>query len=221
MRVCVCACVCACVCIKSTTLQCPHTHDGTHTVCVNVCIRVCVFAYACVYACACVCGFICVFVCMCLYMYMCASVCACVCACVCVVCVCVRGWDSRMCWGPGSGSWAAGSHSPGCSAHRSRTPPGRWTRSVAAGCPPVHTQPGSQTGSTPGSQTGSTPGSQTGSTPGSQTGPRRATASWSGAVRVRQRLIQGHLHAPLGGARDRTSNLLVTSRPPEPHAAPF
>ena len=52
--------------------------------------------------------------------------------------------------------------------------------------------------------------------------PRRATASWSGAVRVR-RLAQGHLHTQLGGAGDRTGDLPVTSRPalpPEPHAAP-
>ena len=54
--------------------------------------------------------------------------------------------------------------------------------------------------------------------------PRRATAGWSGVVRVRRRLAQGHLlHTPLGGggAGDRTSNLLVTSQPalpPEPHA---
>ena len=47
--------------------------------------------------------------------------------------------------------------------------------------------------------------------------PRRATASWSGAVRV-SCLAQGHLETRLGGAGDRTSDLLVTSRhalPPE------
>ena len=45
--------------------------------------------------------------------------------------------------------------------------------------------------------------------------PRRATASWSAAVRVR-RLAQGHLHTQLGGAGDRTSNLPVTSQPAPP-----
>ena len=52
--------------------------------------------------------------------------------------------------------------------------------------------------------------------------PRRATASSSGAVRVR-RLAQGHLTTRLGGAWDRTSNLPLTSHhalPPEPRAAP-
>ena len=44
--------------------------------------------------------------------------------------------------------------------------------------------------------------------------PRRATASWSGAVRVR-RLAQGHLDT-LGEAGDRTSDLLVTSPPALP-----
>jgi hypothetical protein len=51
--------------------------------------------------------------------------------------------------------------------------------------------------------------------------PRRATASSSGAVRVR-RLAQGHLDTQLGGAGDRTSNLPVTGQPavpPEPHVA--
>ena len=53
--------------------------------------------------------------------------------------------------------------------------------------------------------------------------PRRETASWSGAVRVR-RLAQGHLDTRLGGAGDRTSNLPVTSQPappPEPHGRPL
>ena len=46
--------------------------------------------------------------------------------------------------------------------------------------------------------------------------PRRATASWSEAVRVR-RLAQGHLNIlTLGGARDQNSNLLVTSQPAVP-----
>ena len=40
-----------------------------------------------------------------------------------------------------------------------------------------------------------------------------ATASWSGAVRVR-RLTQTPPHSQLGGAGDRTSNLQVTSQPP-------
>ena len=51
--------------------------------------------------------------------------------------------------------------------------------------------------------------------------PCKATASSSGAVRVRC-LAQGHLDTLLGGARDQTSNLPVTSQralPPEPHAA--
>ena len=51
--------------------------------------------------------------------------------------------------------------------------------------------------------------------------PRKGTAGSSGAVRVR-RLAHGHLETQLGGAGDRTSNLLVTSSqpalPPEPHA---
>ena len=36
-------------------------------------------------------------------------------------------------------------------------------------------------------------------------------------------LTQGHLHTQLGGAGDRTSNLLVTGRPslPEPNAGHF
>lgn len=42
-----------------------------------------------------------------------------------------------MCWGPEPGSWAAGSHSRGCSAHRSRRQPGGWRRSAVAGCLPV------------------------------------------------------------------------------------
>ena len=45
--------------------------------------------------------------------------------------------------------------------------------------------------------------------------PRRATASWSGAIRVR-RLAQGHHETRLGGAGDRTSNLVVTSQPALP-----
>ena len=56
---------------------------------------------------------------------------------------------------------------------------------------------------------------------GSQVNPRKATASSPGAVRVR-RLAQGHLNTQLGGAGDRTSDLLVTSQralPPEPQAA--
>ena len=47
--------------------------------------------------------------------------------------------------------------------------------------------------------------------------PRRATASWSGAVRVR-RLAQEHHDTQPGGAGDRTSNPAVTSQsalPPE------
>ena len=42
--------------------------------------------------------------------------------------------------------------------------------------------------------------------------PRRATASSSGATRVR-RLAQGYHDTRLGGAGDRTSNLAVTSQP--------
>ena len=42
--------------------------------------------------------------------------------------------------------------------------------------------------------------------------PHKATASSSGAVRVR-RLALGHLDTRLGGAGDRTSNLQVTSQP--------
>ena len=50
--------------------------------------------------------------------------------------------------------------------------------------------------------------------------PRKATASSSGAVKVR-RLAQGHLDTQkLGGAGDRTSNLPVTSQPTLSHAAP-
>ena len=52
--------------------------------------------------------------------------------------------------------------------------------------------------------------------------PRAATASSSGAVRVRC-LAQGHLDSQLGAAGDRTNNLPVTGQPtlpPEPHAAP-
>ena len=46
--------------------------------------------------------------------------------------------------------------------------------------------------------------------------PCKATASWSGAVRVRC-LAQGHLDYQLGGAGDRTtSNLVVTSQPTLP-----
>ena len=45
--------------------------------------------------------------------------------------------------------------------------------------------------------------------------PRRATASSSETVRVR-RFAQGHLDAQLGGAGDRTRNLLFTSRPALP-----
>ena len=50
--------------------------------------------------------------------------------------------------------------------------------------------------------------------------PRRATASPSGAVRVR-RLALGHLDTQLGGAGDQTSNLAATNQPalhPELHA---
>ena len=46
----------------------------------------------------------------------------------------------------------------------------------------------------------------------------RATASWSGAVRVR-RLTQGQLHTQLGRSGDR--NLLVPSQPAPPPALPI
>lgn len=42
-----------------------------------------------------------------------------------------------MCWGPEPGSWAVGSHSQGCSVHRSHRQPGGWRRSAVAGCLPV------------------------------------------------------------------------------------
>jgi hypothetical protein len=42
-----------------------------------------------------------------------------------------------------------------------------------------------------------------------QSRPRKATASSSGAVRVKC-LAQGHVNTQLGGAGDRTSNLSVT-----------
>ena len=45
--------------------------------------------------------------------------------------------------------------------------------------------------------------------------PRRATASLSGAVRMRC-LAQGHLDTQLGGAGDPTSNLPVNSQPTLP-----
>lgn len=47
-----------------------------------------------------------------------------------------RWCHSQMCWGPEPGSGAAGSHSLGCSVHRSRRPPEGWRRSAAAGCLP-------------------------------------------------------------------------------------
>jgi hypothetical protein len=49
--------------------------------------------------------------------------------------------------------------------------------------------------------------------------PRRATASLSGAVRVR-RLAQGHLDTQLGGAGDRASSLQVSGPPALPPAPP-
>lgn len=49
----------------------------------------------------------------------------------------LRWCYSRMCWGPEPGSWAVGSHSRGCSAHRSHRQPGRWRRSAVAGCLPM------------------------------------------------------------------------------------
>ena len=49
--------------------------------------------------------------------------------------------------------------------------------------------------------------------------PCTATASWSGAVRV-SCPAQGHLDAQLGGAGDRTGDLLVTSRPAPPPESP-
>ena len=48
---------------------------------------------------------------------------------------------------------------------------------------------------------------------------RKVTASSSGAIRVR-RLAQQHLDTRLGGAGDRTSNLLVTSHPALPTETP-
>lgn len=43
----------------------------------------------------------------------------------------------RMCWGPEPGSWAEGSHSQGCSVHRSHRQPEDWTQSATAECLPV------------------------------------------------------------------------------------
>lgn len=42
-----------------------------------------------------------------------------------------------MCWGPGTGSWVGGSHSRGCSVHRSHKQPEGWMRSAAVGYHPV------------------------------------------------------------------------------------
>lgn len=44
---------------------------------------------------------------------------------------------SRMCWGPEPGFWAEGSHSLGCSVHRSHRQLEGWRQSAAAGCLPV------------------------------------------------------------------------------------
>ena len=44
---------------------------------------------------------------------------------------------SRMCWGPGTGFWVEGSHSRGCSVHRSHKQPEGWMRSAAVGYHPV------------------------------------------------------------------------------------
>lgn len=44
---------------------------------------------------------------------------------------------SHRCWGPAPVFWAEGSHSQGCSAHRSHRQPEGWMRSAAAGCLPI------------------------------------------------------------------------------------
>lgn len=44
---------------------------------------------------------------------------------------------SHRCWGPAPVFWAEGSHSQGCSAHRSHRQPEGWRRSAAAGCLPI------------------------------------------------------------------------------------
>ena len=59
-------------------------------------------------------------------------------------------------------------------------------------------------------------------TPWRRSQPRRATASWSGGVRVRVSRSATPRHSEEGGTGGQTSNLQVTSQPalpPKPHAA--
>lgn len=51
---------------------------------------------------------------------------------------------SRMCWGPELGFWAEGSHSQGCSVHRSHRQLEGWRQSSAAGCLPVEEKTNTQ-----------------------------------------------------------------------------